>query len=65
MKYYVRFEACKPLGNGGATVAVFKTYKEAKEFVGKQDLNIFKNLYGVSPSGHRLRLKSEFYTEEG
>ena len=59
-KYVIRYEVCNPLGNGGQTVAIFKTVKEAREYRGKQDLNIFKSIYTISQSGKRLRISSEF-----
>lgn len=60
MKYITRYEVKQPLGNGGATVASFKTLKEARDYRATKDLNIFKTTYGVSAGGKKLRFNSEF-----
>ena len=60
MKYITRYEVTESLGNGGATKAVCMTLAEAKAYRGKQDLNIFKTCYGITPSGNKLRFSSEF-----
>ena len=60
MKYITRYEVIKPLGNGGGTVAIFKTLTEARDYRANKDLNIFKTTYGVSSGGKKLRFKSEF-----
>ena len=45
MKYIIRYNVHVSLGAGGGRVGQFKTLEEAKAFVGKQNLFIWKSWY--------------------
>jgi hypothetical protein len=44
-KTIIRYNVHRSLGAGGARVGQFKTIKEAREFVGDQNLFIWKTWY--------------------
>ena len=51
MANIIRYNVHLPLGSGGSRIGQFKTLQEAKAFVGKQDLRIWKTWYCKNNSG--------------
>ena len=59
-KYIIRYNVRLPLGNGGGKVGQFKTLGDAKAFVGRQDLRIWKTWYERTNNGKYHIVHEEF-----